>query len=121
MNDTITFEFVDPDVEEGEYYSAEEPSPYFGLTQEKMDKNLRFLQNSNVVVINKPVIKVRFNYPLSDEHIIPLIPCDGKRYFTRETLGKTIALKYQEIYTDEEKTTEFPVESMAEQTSTGGR
>jgi len=116
----IKFQIIDPNELPGEWRSTERPSPYFGLTQDKMEESLSFLQNGEEIVINKPSIRVEFNYPLAKEHILELVPCDGNHYFTRATLAKTIALKYQEIYQEEKNTTTLPIESVADRTSSGG-
>lgn len=113
----IEFEHIDPMAKSGEYYSKDEPSPYFHLTADGMDKSLGWLQKKDEIVIDKPSIRVEFNYPLRDEHIIELFPCDGKKHFTRGTLAQTIALKYQQIYREEDESTQLKVETVYERTN----
>lgn len=117
----INFSIVWEDAQSGEYGSPEDPSPYFGLSREKLSRSLNGLQNPDEKVIDKSYIRVLFDYPLETEHILTLVPPDGKEYFTRASLGKAIALKYQEIYDEEEKTTELPVETLAQRMAKEGK
>lgn len=110
----IKFSIVDPEAKEGEWRSASDPSPYFGLTKEKMEQSLSWMQDPDEVVIESGAIRVLFDYPLSESHVIRLIPPDGAGHFTRAGLAKAIALKYQEIYREERETTTLKEESIAE-------
>lgn len=72
------------------------------------------MQNPDDVVIDKPSIRVVFNYPLAAEHVIELQPPFGAPNFTRVGLGKAISMQYQRIYEEEDKSTKLPVESVAD-------
>jgi hypothetical protein len=118
MMKKISFELIDPAAKPGEYMSAEEPSPYFGLSKEQMERSLKYLQDGDEVVIPKNEIRVEINYPFANSHIFTLTPQIGE-VFTRSGLGIAIALKYQEMYDEEEKSTNLPIESVAERS--GGK
>jgi len=107
----IDFKVIYPEAKSGEYGSAEDPSPYFGLSAERMTRSVGGLQDKFDVVIDKPRIRVVFSYPLEKEHIIELTPLFGAKNFTRVGLGKAVSVQYQRIYEEEEKTSSLREET----------
>lgn len=111
MSNIITFKVIDPDAQSGEWGSYEDPSCYIGLTEDSND--IDHIMRGDDIVINKPDIRVVFSYPLEKKHIITLVPTNGQKVFTRKELARVIVLKYQEIYAEEDESTEIIPETHA--------
>lgn len=114
----ITFMIIDPEAKDGEWGSSLDPSPYVGLSEDKLTNAVGWMQDKFDVVIDKPKICVLFDYPLAKAHKIYLVPLFGAKNFTRVGLAKAIAVKYQEIYAEEAKTSE---ESIGERLTRQGQ
>jgi hypothetical protein len=110
---SITFKLVDPEAEPGSYMSTEEPGIYVGLTPDKLQRSLEFLQDADEKVIDEASVKVVIDYPLAEAHVFDLQAPNGE-YFTRASLASAIAAQYQEIYAAESQTTTVREESIGE-------
>lgn len=108
----IKFYHVDPEAAPGHYYSKEDPSPYFSLSDP--ERSLGMLLDRYEVVIPYKSILVKIDYPLERPICIQLRALDGKTSFTRGDLAMSIAHAYKNIYKEEELTSTLPAETMNE-------
>jgi hypothetical protein len=72
------------------------------LTVDRLERSLRNLHRPDDVVIpNKTAIKVMFDYPFDEEHVIELHAPEGAEGFTRRALLQVIGAQFQAMYREE--------------------
>lgn len=112
MNNIIEFKIIDPsNPPDAEWESEENPSPYVSL-DDGLEESISKMVDRDEIVINKPFIRIMFSYPLSNDFIIDLT--SSKSHFTREDIARAVAMKYQQIYTEEEESSSITPETYAE-------
>lgn len=97
---SVTFEIIDPLVEEGEYMSPEDPGTSICMVGD-MKEEIEMMKGKDDIVIENGEIMVLFNYPM-DDHVFKIFPTKNKDYFTRGDLALSIGKKYQQIYEEQE-------------------
>lgn len=106
----IYFDKVDPAAKPGEYMSKEDPSPYFSL--ENGEETIKFMLNPDQVVIKKPIITLKIDYPLENPVLLPLQAPDPNVGFTRKQLALGISNIYKWMYDVEKRTTRLPIQNI---------
>lgn len=97
----VHFTVVDSSAAPGEYGSAQKPSPYVHLADPAAD--LEGMVDAEQIVIPRASIRVAVDYPLREEHVFTL-DSDDAAGFRRRELALKIALLYQRIYNEEDRT-----------------
>lgn len=105
LDQIITFKLINPLKKKGEYMSKEEPSNYINLDD---PEELEYIQDGDVIVIDKECITLIVDYPLKQKFYFP-IRASVKEGFSRRDLVLQISNLYKWIYSWESKTTKIPV------------
>lgn len=88
-------------------------SPYIRLTPEGLSADIDAQLEDDFQYFYAPDVSLIIDYPLRNPVLVPLTSDDGVAFWRDELLRK-IAKSYQDIYAEEEHTTELPVQTMAE-------
>ena len=88
-------------------------SPYIRLTPEALEADIRAQLDGDFRMFYASDASLCIDYPLRNSVRILLTSDDGVAFWRDELLRK-IAKSYQDTYAEEERTTQLPVETMAE-------